>query len=481
MELIKHVQKRVRQNARAYNVFLHIYFLFKEVPFFFHAIFTGKLFVKYHENHFSEFISKQKILEYPLSTDNLETADDFRKWLEKNRLQYSEGGWTFYLPPQENLHKFFRFLPDSYPADSGLKILKDFRPPDKARYTNRRLRHAPGAHLKRLLSHSPISLVRVANYLYAHNLGIRVYDLVVLKGKEKFLTCYVVRNIHGPDVQQEDYDSFIRELNPLLELGEIATIHERTDIMWDFKPPDCSGNLIMSEELGMPLYVDFQGFLLMNENTILDNIVHTVKDRVHFGRVRFYRRGKKYLYQSIPGLAIGKRDIETRWRFFLEMMEQCHCSFENRVVYDIGCNTGLILYNALSEGAQWGVGWDLPDVVSSSEQILLALGATRFDLFGHVINENTDFVSQIPERYKKRKNGFLFFLAVSNHIGFPEGIGELPWEYMFYEGHAKQTYETALECFRSVSWLKNAEILSYRCFADGDTPERVVILLRRPI
>jgi hypothetical protein len=278
---------------------------------------------------------------------------------------------------------------------------------------------------------------------------------------------------------KKDYDLFINRLKSVLEKGELSTIHEETDTMWDFQPMDCHGNLISDHKSGKPLYVDFQTFFLRNEIKMLEKVLIEIQEKVHFGGVRFYRGGKKYLYQGIPGLAIGKRDIETRWQQFLEMFEECGCSFRDRIVYDVGCNTGLMLYKALSCGALWAVGWDMPEVRNSAERLLLSLGATRFDLFGDRISEEYNFVKDVPDRLKFRKNGILFFLAVSDHIGFPPGVADLPWEYMLYEGHANQDYKMSKGMLREISWLKDTKEISHRTFADGDTPKRVVILLKR--
>lgn len=481
MQLVRYIQKRVEPYPWVYNLLILIYSIYAEVKFFFHAVVTGKLFIKFDENRFIGFLSRQEILAYPVKEGNFRTADDLRQWLERKNINFMEGGWTFYLPPQDRLQRYFGSLLGDYPEDIGLKILKDVRHPDEARYTNHKQNPAPGAALKRLLTPTPRALLRVANYLYAHGLGIRVYDLVALEVNDISLTCYVVQNVEGPEVRDKDYDFFINQLKSVLDQGELSTIHEKTDIMWDFHPPNCSDNMIMDAKSGKPLYVDFQGFFLCNENSILERISHEIRDKVHFGGVRFYRGGKKYLYQAIPGLSVGKRDVEARWQYFREMLEECGCSFRHRIVYDIGCNTGLMLYNALSAGALWGMGWDLPEVTESAEKLLLALGATRFDLFGGRLTEDTDFISHVPERFKTRKDGILLFLAVSDHIGFPQGLSELPWEYMFYEGHANQDYNMSLERLQHISWLKKVEIISFRTFADGDTPKRVVILLRRQL
>jgi hypothetical protein len=478
MQVARFIQHKVRPYPTLYNILIRVYSIALEIKFFFHALLKGKLFFPSNKHQFSSFISKQEILTYPFIENHFNTTDDFRKWLENNDLQFAEGGWTFYIPPQEGLYRCFNFLKDNYPPNAGIKILKDFLHPNEARYTNHKQNPAYGASLKRALTPSPLSLLKVANYLYANGLGIRVYDLVALKCKGQFLTCYITQHLEDPHITLKDYQSFMNRLESILAKGEITTIHESTDIMWDFTPPDCHNNLMMDPK-GKSLYVDFQGFLLCNEEKLLTEIIHDIKDKVHFGGVRFFRGGQKYLYQAIPGLSIGKRDMETRWLHFLEMAEEGGCSFQNRTVYDIGCNTGLMLYHTLSAGSLWGLGWDLPEVTESAERLLLALGATRFDLFGGRLTEETDFISRVPDRYKTRKDGMLLFLAVSDHIGFPKGISELPWEYMFYEGHANQDYDMSLKRLQGVPWLKNAEIITHRTFADGDTPKRVIMLLKR--
>jgi len=479
MDLIRYVKEKTKPYPLFYKFLLLAYAPYGEIRFFIHALYAGKFITKLRKSPFSEIVSKQKILEFAIGDVHFKTVDAFRQWLNREGIRYVEGGWTFFIPPQKGLSRHFDFLSSYYPADSGLKILKNFHHPQKARYTIHRQNPAPGAALKRWLTPSSVALVRVANYLYIHGIGVRIYDILALKAAEQYLTCYVVQHVEGPEVEQKDYDAFMRTLKSLLEQGEITTIHESVDIMYDFEPPNCSNNLIMHGMGGRPLYVDFQGFLLKDEERMIEKVIEEVLEKVHFGDVRFYRGGRRYLYQSIPGLSKGKKDSGIRWQLFLEMMESSGCSFHDRVAYDIGCNTGLMLYNALSEGAQWGIGWDIPQVVACANRILLALGATRFDLFGEVIQEDTDFISKVPERYRGKKDGILFYLAVGDHVGFPGGVSELTWKYMFYEGHADQNYATSLNRLQNIPWLRNAEVLSHRSYSEEDSPERMVILLKR--
>lgn len=479
MQFVRLIQKKVEPFPWLYKTLIYVYSVCAEIMFFSHAIFTGKLFYKFDKTRFMEFLSRQEILTFQVKDIDSMSAEQLRQWFEKESIDYREGGWTFYLPPQDGLQKHFGEILLNYPEGSGLKILKHIGHPDKIRYTNHKQNPAPGAALKRFLTPSPRALMRVANYLYSKGLGIKVHDLVVLKSGDVALSCYVVQHAEGPMVQKKDYDLFINNIKSLLNKGELSTIHEETDIMWDFKPPDCSNNLIIDAKSGNPLYVDFQSFFLRSEKDILEKILVEIRDKVHFGGVRFYRGGSKYLYQTVPGLSIGKRDMETRWSHFQEMLAGCGHSFQRKIIFDVGCNSGLMLYNALSAGALWGVGWDQAAVSNSAEKLLLALGATRFNLIEGRISDNTDFLASVPQRFQSMRNGILFYLAVSDHIGFPPGISDLPWEFMFYEGHANQDFKMSMDMIQKVPWLQGIEVVSHKTFADGDTPKRVVILLRR--
>lgn len=473
-----YIKQKASPYPNTYNFLIKISSLYEEIIFLFHAVYTGKFLLKYNRNIFSKFISKQVILTYPFSESNIKNADDFRKWLKSKTLTYIEGRWTFYIPPQETLKNNLDFLPLYYPHDAGLKILKDFQTPDRAKYTDNRKNPYSRSALTRLLTPTPIFLVQVANYLYSHALGMRVYDLIALQGVQQTFTCYIVQHVDGIDPDMEEYELFMNRFRSILNLREITTIHKRIEKMKDFDPPSCNKNLIVRKEDKNALYVDFQGFLLDDEKW-LNRIIDEIKDIVHFGGVRFFRGGKRYLYQSIPGVGVRKRDNNVRWKHFIEMLQESGDSFSGKVVYDVGCNMGLMIYNALSEGAQWGIGWDLPAVVECAEKVLLALGATRFDLVDEEISMTTDFLSRVPIRYRTQKNSILFFLAMTKHVGFVRGIKDLPWEYMFYEGHSNQGLETLMESLRNVSWLKNSQVVSNRCFADGDSPERTVLLLKR--
>lgn len=449
MDIVRNAQKRLRPHPFLYRLFTYIYVVYGEVAFFFHALFAGKLLSRVRRDPFPGLVSQQAIVSYPLRDVACSTNDRFREWLKEEDFQFQEGRWTFYIPPQGSLQRHFGFVTESYPPNAGLKILKDFRHPDSARYTRHMQSPAPGAALKRLLTPSPKALVRVANYLYSHCLGVRLYDLIALEGRDRTLSAYVVEHLQGDPVTPVQYESFMDRMRGLLGRNEITTVHENVDIMADFAPPDCSSNLIMSTKDGKPLYVDFQGFLFRDE--------------------------KRYI-QTILLRSFSQRDTENQWRNIREMMKAVGFSLQGRVTYDIGCNIEF-LYYALSEGGQWVLGWGLPEVIASANRVLLALGATRFDLFERVIDQNTAFKSDIPARFKKERRGVLFYFA-GGREGLPYGVSEIPWEYMIFEGDEGKNIEEYLKRVRDVSWLRNAEVLTHRSFSCGDSQTRVLILLR---
>jgi hypothetical protein len=266
----------------------------------------------------------------------------------------------------------------------------------------------------------------------------------------------------------------------VLQGGLITTLHPSAAEADDFRPPDCNRNLRIDGASGRPLYVDFQAFVIPDEARRLSAIAAEGRGVTHFGRGRFFRGGGAYLYQAIPGLEPGKRDVATRWQTVTALLRGAGVGFQDRLVFDVGCNTGLMLYQALGEGALWGLGWDMPEVAAAAERMLRALGATRLGLQGGAIGAGTDFLAAVPERFRRRSDGILFYLAISDHIGFPAGIAALPWRWMLYEGHADQGVGDQVQRLQQVPWLAAARLLGHRMAADGDSPPRPLILLERP-
>ena len=441
------------------------------------ALVSGRLFARRDATRLAGFIGRQTIEAYPVDIA-AGTADDLRAWCEAHDIAYREGGWTFYLPPSPTLTAHMPFLTERYPAGAGVKILKDFRPPREAHYTRHEINPAPGAALLRGLTPAPTALLRVASHLNDQRLGPAVYDLVELRAAEASLTAYVVQHLAGGPPAAHHHAAFMARLKEVLDRGDIATSFPNIASADDFRVPDGSGNMVLDAEADEARFVDFQAFYLTDEARSLARLSAEVQGTTHFGGMRLHRSGA-YPYQDIPGVALGKRDIERRWREFAALLGEAGVGLNGRLVFDVGCNTGLMLYGALADGAAWAFGWDRPPVAEAARRVLHALGATRFDIMGGELGTGSDFAGALPARFGGRTDGVLLYLAMSEHIGFPNGLAELGWRYMIYEGHANQGLAGAREQIAKVPWLAASRSLGERSFADGDSPARPIVLLAR--
>jgi hypothetical protein len=315
----------------------------------------------------------------------------------------------------------------------------------------------------------------VANALTQAGLGVGVHDIVQLNSAGASATAYVVDHLSGGAPTSQDHAEFLDRLKRVLGQGELITAIPSIKNALDFAAPDCNGNLILGGE-GVPRYVDFQAFAFANERSTIAGVADRESRVTHFGRSRLHRPGK-YLYQGIPGLSPGKRDVPLRWATYGQMLEQSNVDLAGHVAIDVGCNAGLMLYEAVASGARWGVGWDMPDVAAAARQLLAAFGVTRATIIGGKISDTTDFAGGIPSHLGDAPC-ILFHLAVSDHVGFPSTLAAVPWTYMVYEGHADQDIQHARDELTAVDWL-DADVIQSRLVGDGDSPARPVLLLKR--
>jgi hypothetical protein len=194
---------------------------------------------------------------------------------------------------------------------------------------------------------------------------------------------------------------------------------------------------------------------------------------------RIYRKKKDYTYQSIPGIHLNaKRDTGTRFNYFSHILSKEKVDFENFIVFDIGCNAGMMMHQSLVEGAYWTVGWDIEKKINSANNLLLSLGDTRFTLIPCNLNNSYSLIGSLPKFLNTKKNKVIvFFLAMRKHIEFINEFNTINWRYFFYEGHANETIQDALSF---LSPFKNySKVIGTKIEVDGDCPERPVIILKR--
>jgi hypothetical protein len=172
----------------------------------------------------------------------------------------------------------------------------------------------------------------------------------------------------------------------------------------------------------------------------LRDLAASVAGISHFGgRMRVLGgRSGCLLYQEIPSLdSPAKRSPRARLQAWDPLLQRAHVSIEGKVIFDVGCNLGLMGAEYLRRNARWVHGWDQPEVVKAAHKVLLSVGCTRFSLAGDKLGQETDLFSQLPDHLQtlSREDGVLSYLSVREHVGWLAGLARLPWRYMLYEGH----------------------------------------------
>ena len=431
------------------------------------------------DEDFESFLSLQSVGRLSCSLSCQGNWDALLDALNRENIPYVSGGWTIYFPPSKGLALAFPEM-KNYPQGSGVKLLKHLASPEEAVYTLNALKPAPGAAALRRRTPKAVELLRIAGALYNAGLGPKVHDLVAIDHPRFQATAFIVEHMDGPLANSTQRQNFLSRLDEVLDQNVLGVAHGDYRMSKDFSPPDCNGNLRCGPD-DSGLYVDFQSFVFRNEKLGFETWAEQHADTVLFGPRR-WGRGQGYLYQMIPGLGAAKRETRKRWEVMDQLFNSGGVGLKGRPVMDIGCNSGLMCYYALARGASWAYGWDRPAVADSSRQLLNLLGASRATITGTSIDGDTNFTDCMQAGGAIGPhlcNGVLFFLAVSNHIGFPSGVSDLPWQYCVYEGHSNQDVEESLSKIRSSGWTESLIVLATTLISDGDSPERVLILFGR--
>lgn len=168
-----------------------------------------------------------------------------------------------------------------------------------------------------------------------------------------------------------------------------------------------------------------------------------------------------------------------RWEFLARELARHGVSLERRLILDVGCNAGMMLYSALGSGAGWAIGWDRPEVIPSTRDLLLAVGASRFHLTGAELSPEYSLEKDIPPHLRPALNeSVVLYLSVHQHIGLLESLRHIPWRLLVYEGHQGETLQDAATALAPLLTEPVRQIVA-SCLADGDSGPRPLIILRR--
>ena len=390
---------------------------------------------------------------------------------------YNGGGHTVYLPPESWSRTAFASIQPLYPPNSGLKILRNPGRIANTGYVNEVKQGISKLH--KMITHDHGHLTLVSNLFYQASIGPKPIDLVELQLSESYWVANVVEHVAGRVPSNEETQLGLQKIKDLESQGVIKVSMPDGFEDEDFRVPDCNGNALVDTK-GWK-YIDHQNFLLTGYE---DHLVKAAKDSAgesHFGD-RSLLRGKQYLYQSVPGVALpGKRNPARRMEILVRMMERAGVGVQGKLVLDVGCNVGMMTAQYLKIGAHWCHGWDTDVVAPKTESLLRAVGCTRFSLTGGNVMQNESPENDVPAFLAPMMNGCaISYLAVHRWIGWLPFLGRVPWQFLIFEGHEQDTDEFNRQSFKNFSQFAKFEVAEYEIARDGDSdPRAVAILIRR--
>lgn len=205
-----------------------------------------------------------------------------------------------------------------------------------------------------------------------------------------------------------------------------------------------------------------------------DSVIDRHEESLHFGDVlTVVRGGDSFLYQDVP----GRRDTGARIEEITGLLARHGTGFDGRVVFDVCCNSGMMMGEALARGARWSVGWDYPSVAAAADGVL---GAGRSELHGVLISDETDFVADVPD-WLAVDDAVCLFLAAWHHVRFPPGVGDLPWAWLVYEGQENEDTKITTDNIATMEKRWNATAVESSTHSDGICGPRPLVLLKRNV
>lgn len=428
-----------------------------------------------------EVLPVQTPRRYVVSGITWKDSADLINYLNSTGANFAQGGHAIYLPPETLKKTEFRVVANNYPPNAGLKIVMNPGGIGDSGYLRNGYGNGRGqSRLQKNLIYDHPRLTLVANLLFSHGVGPRLYDLIELECSGALWVGYVIEDVSGRTPSPSECSTGVAQLRALEEAGLILNNMPDGWEDEDFQCPSCNGNALV-DGAGRFHYVDFQNFILTGYETALRKVALEATEKSHFGETTMWRGGRRYLYQSVPGVALpAKRNPEQRMKVVVELMKAAGVSIEGRLVLDVGCNIGGMMAQYLKLGARWCHGWDRDFLTPHTEKLLLALGCTRFTTTGGDIDQNKDLEADLPPFLRSSLDGCVIsFLAVRGHLGWLKALGRIPWSFLIYEAHEGESRPDFDRHIKELCSLVGVRIAAATTYMDGDSDERLVAILMR--
>jgi len=357
---------------------------------------------------------------------NATSADELCEWFTLMGLEYQEGGHTIYLPPATIQKSVFAILNGKYPQGFGIKILKNPGSPHEATYIfgSRRL-----SWLHRKLIYRPPHLTLVSNLLFRKNIGPRLHDLAQLQFGDKVWTCFVLEHITGrvPSISRCNHG--IARLRNLQWQGILALNLPEGWSDEEFRPPRCNGNAFVNEA-GEFKYIDFQNFLLCNYASHVQAVTAQAIDAAP-SRSASSESMENRVERGRHVLAEVSND-GGRTKALKKLLRAAAVSLADHVVLELDCGLGVSLAQYLRLGAAWCHGWGRPELTRHAEQLLSALGCTRFSISPVDRKNNCPSEADLPD-FIAHKNDYVVSICGPVRAGYWDFVLRVSWSLLIYE------------------------------------------------
>jgi hypothetical protein len=444
--------------------------LYREVIYVADAMWSGRLLAFYRNRQFSYRSLNQEVKSYAVEFPDFSDSLALVRWLESNAVRYYRGKFCVYIPPEE-AQKVFGPVMSSYPPDAGLKILRDLKPPQTAKYCSKEVYPRAPITVDRF-SYRPSDYLKVANYLYSQGLGPRIYDLVEVKNGHTALAAYVTQHVSGVTPSWDRCMDFIRRVERLCD-GQLMPLLSNWRRASDFRCPDCHNNLLLDEITDRTLYVDFQAFMIKDPRR---HALCAAREALAAASPRADERD--YLLRAVlDRTGAHTPNQNTRWTLLKPILQRQEIPLENAVVVDIPCGAGAVLHAALVDGAFWTIGWDRRSVAAVTRELLWAMGMTRFDILDGDARRNGDIPSVLWDNVDLSSQFVLFYHGEIDEAELPEHIKNLPFRLVVYqdeEGLDPSQFRSRAEAFADAWRLRLVDAGRLLTNPDRDHPIAVL-------
>lgn len=400
-------------------------------------------------------------------------------WAESRMLSISSGRHSIYLSPKTWHASSLAEIANHYPSGCGLKISREPGGVQSPYVISR-----SGHNLQRRYSMTHRQQALIFNFLHLKGIAPRLYDVLELQAPDGLRwAAYVVEHVEGSAPGEPEYQRIVGSLREQEANGVLRLVTPGGWDGTDFQKFGCNGNLIRRHD-GSAYYVDVHSFVLHRYEKHLLEMANRAAAVSHFGGKSFILGGTsgKYLYQSIPGVPMpAKRSPGERMCLWDHLLMEAGVTLRDKVVFDVGCNLGLMSAEYLRRGSRWVHGWDMPRTIEATRQVLLSTGCTRFSLTPCELSASLNLIADVPEHVSgiKMQAGIVSYLAMRQHISWLPGLSALPWQFMLYEGHqGDRPFQVYLD---DLAKIVDVRVLGFRRVSDANSAEREMALVERII